>query len=381
MGVGQGEPLPGGALRSTSDLARARYALREQQRREDVRQGRVLQVYLASGMVVALYYMAHVTVLHDPHQRFLAWVALAMAAAFGVTMVLAARGMRSVAGVLAQVIPVVPAVAFSAVFSVEAGYTSLLFVSALGAVVTIQADHTRSRFAVIVIVLASLVVVQVFLGRDHALAPLGPHATAQVATVNREVMTAGLFTLALVLTRGVQTSRRLVEASLAVSELAANTDPLTGLANRRPVWERVSELEHEGKEFALALIDIDHFKRLNDEFGHDCGDESLRHVAEVLATHSRPDDVVGRWGGEEFVMVIPGGAHQAKAASERLRADIAAVAPYCLRADHPITVSIGLAARLEGESALATLRRADAALYVAKDEGRNRVVVAGAASG
>lgn len=369
-------PPVAGAPLATSELTLARRDLRLQQRREQRRQGRVLQTYLLAGVVISAYYMVHFLVLDAPLQRRLAAVALAMGLAFGVSMLIAARGRRGLAGVLAQIIPVVPVIAFSAVFSVEASYTSLLLVSALGAVVTIEPDRTRSRVAVIVVVMSSLLVVQAHFTREHAVAPLGMEATARVATVNRELMTVALFTLALVLTRGVQTSRRLVEASLAASELEANTDPLTGLPNRRPVWERIESLQHEGGLVSLALIDIDHFKQLNDEFGHDCGDESLRHVAEMLATHSRPGDIVGRWGGEEFVMVVEGGPHQARAAAERLRADIAATAPYCMRAVHPITVSIGVATRAQGEPPRTTLRRADAALYAAKDAGRNRVVVA-----
>ncbi len=128
--------------------------------------------------------------------------------------------------------------------------------------------------------------------------------------------------------------------------------------------------------FALAVIDVDHFKRVNDEHGHEVGDAALRHVAGVLRAACRSEDVLGRQGGEEFVVLVDDRqGDDACAIAERLRAAVAA-APLQLGAlSMPITISIGVSAiAAQDRDYDAALRRADQALYAAKAAGRNRVV-------
>ena len=157
----------------------------------------------------------------------------------------------------------------------------------------------------------------------------------------------------------------------------ASTDGLTGVANRRTFETTLStELERAGREgrpLSLAMVDIDHFKRLNDTHGHRVGDEVLVDVAAALRSCLRPFDVVARYGGEEFAVVLPGcSAADALSAGERLRAAIVAARP-----DLGVTASIGVAVfpvdAGDGESLVKT---ADAALYVSKRNGRNRTTVA-----
>ncbi len=171
---------------------------------------------------------------------------------------------------------------------------------------------------------------------------------------------------------------------LAVRE--AVTDALTGLANRRHFDER---LEHEaerarslGSELALVMLDIDDFKRVNDTYGHQTGDEVLRGVAEVLRSTSRDPDTPGRIGGEELAVVLPGaGLDGAEDFAERVRGRIAALSfnPEDPATGGPfsITASLGVAGgRGAGVDAQDLVAAADAALYQAKRAGKNRSVVA-----
>lgn len=165
-------------------------------------------------------------------------------------------------------------------------------------------------------------------------------------------------------------------------ERAVVTDALTGLANRRAVWERLgSDVERartSGQPLSLAVLDIDHFKRINDTHGHPAGDAVIVTAATRMTAVLRAGDFVGRIGGEEFALVMPGTDEAAAAAvCERLRLVLAAE-PVTTGADRtiPITVSTGVASLIGGESGDSLFSRADKALYAAKRAGRNQVKVA-----
>lgn len=157
----------------------------------------------------------------------------------------------------------------------------------------------------------------------------------------------------------------------------ALTDELTGVPNRRAVLSMLpTALQADDMGVAAVLMDIDHFKRINDTFGHATGDRVLRLVAERLKAALQPPEFLGRVGGEEFLVVIPAtDSRRAGARAEVLRnhvsaTDISAVAPEL----GAVTVSIGVAMSRPGDSTSTILQRADAALYRAKASGRNRVV-------
>lgn len=159
---------------------------------------------------------------------------------------------------------------------------------------------------------------------------------------------------------------------------AARTDPLTRLANRRVFDEELGALTHRFQRDAtvssIALIDVDHFKRLNDRWGHPAGDAALRRVADLLRRAVGRRGLVARIGGEEFAVLLPRvGLNDAAALADRIRSAIAA--DQWTVDDHPmgVTVSIGLAAFEQDEDGPRTLRRADQALYAAKHGGRNAV--------
>jgi diguanylate cyclase (GGDEF)-like protein len=168
--------------------------------------------------------------------------------------------------------------------------------------------------------------------------------------------------------------------NLAIAELRAATDSLTGLPNSRAVRDTVKRMAAQAgrtaEPLAAALLDLDHFKQINDTYGHGRGDDVLAAVGAVLREGLRESDFIGRMGGEEFVMLLPAtDLAGAVEAAEKIRKAVAALEiPGVERA---ITISIGIAVIPEhAGDADGVLRAADRALYAAKEGGRNRVEVA-----
>ncbi len=184
--------------------------------------------------------------------------------------------------------------------------------------------------------------------------------------------------------RVAQRTEELEVANQKLATLSA-TDGLTGIANRRRFDERSSEewarAQRNGQPLALLLLDVDQFKAYNDYYGHQAGDGALQQVARVLQEQSRrPSDLAARYGGEEFAVIAADtSSDTALRLAERIRAGIEALAlPHCATARGVITVSMGVAVT---DTAAPTdlkmlLAQADAALYSAKESGRNRVIVA-----
>lgn len=184
----------------------------------------------------------------------------------------------------------------------------------------------------------------------------------------------------------IETSSKHVEslqASVRQATLEAVTDGLTGLANRkhfdRQFAQEVRQANESGAALGLLLLDIDHFKQINDTWGHPVGDQVIRYVAGVIGMDTPDGAIAARYGGEEFALILPrttlaNGEAQAQSICDRTRArtltrkssgDILG----------RVTISVGVAYLRAGESAHALLQRADACLYEAKRSGRNRVVV------
>lgn len=163
--------------------------------------------------------------------------------------------------------------------------------------------------------------------------------------------------------------------AMARSQLQAETDPLTGLLNRRALEDRVRALRLSGGTFAVAMADLDHFKQLNDRHGHDSGDRALRTFSRVVREAVRAEDLVSRYGGEEFVVVLPGlDAGGAVDILERLREQLRQAVDSALVPS--FTVSVGVADSTWSTELDEVLRAADQALLSAKSAGRDRVVVA-----
>lgn len=173
------------------------------------------------------------------------------------------------------------------------------------------------------------------------------------------------------------------ELALSNAELQeySSTDALTGLPNRRYVFDRLKEevgrSNRSGKAFCIAIADADHFKHINDEHGHGCGDEVLKSIAKLMKASTRVSDVVARWGGEEFLFFFPETKLAgARIAVEQLRRRVQEMSVQHDGQHIPVTVTIGLAESSPGENPEVTLRRADEALYEGKRLGRNRTTIA-----
>lgn len=173
-----------------------------------------------------------------------------------------------------------------------------------------------------------------------------------------------------------------LRTSLRVAQHCANTDPLTGLANRRGLDDflraaQIKAMEHD-EALSVMLIDIDHFKKFNDCFGHQFGDQVLRLIASVLKDGLRQADFAARYGGEELVAVLPGANLLAcKDVAERIRLTIGdrqIVRRATGEALAKVTVSIGVAQFLLGETVTELFERCDRALYFAKESGRNQTM-------
>ncbi len=152
---------------------------------------------------------------------------------------------------------------------------------------------------------------------------------------------------------------------------ASNTDTLTGIANRRVAERSLQVFAAGDRRYAVMMIDIDHFKLVNDHHGHDMGDRILQRVAEILTARMRPQDTVARWGGEEFLVI-----------AESVTRDEAAIIAESLRSLVEVgtqevlstTISIGVVHSNVGRGTEQMLKRADEALYAAKNSGRNRAI-------
>jgi diguanylate cyclase (GGDEF)-like protein len=180
----------------------------------------------------------------------------------------------------------------------------------------------------------------------------------------------------------VRTQKHDLRETMTQVEHIVTHDTLTGLFNRRymvdVIQRELSRTERSGVGLGLVLIDLDHFKRINDTYGHQVGDEVLQAFAEIAQSALRETDVIGRWGGEEFIILMPDTepAERAIIGLKRLRDTLADAIVSESRPDLRVDFSAGIAVPMTDETLDGVVERADRALYSAKQQGRARAIVA-----
>ena len=184
------------------------------------------------------------------------------------------------------------------------------------------------------------------------------------------------------LRRDLASSRKKLQAYLEKIQEMALHDDLTGFYNRRHLMELIenehNRSERTGSVFSLAMMDLDKFKNVNDTFGHQAGDDVLITFSNIIRNVLRKTDFCGRYGGEEFLIVLTQtDLQEAKIFADRIRSCVEECLVLNMRSGHKssVTVSIGLAEHLKNEGIDRTISRADEAMYKAKKNGRNRVEV------
>jgi len=161
-------------------------------------------------------------------------------------------------------------------------------------------------------------------------------------------------------------------------EHMAGIDPLTGLLNRRCMEdyleEAMAKAKQKGNLFSLIMGDIDNFKKINDTYGHDCGDQALVHVAEIMKQCVRDGDAICRWGGEEFLILVQGNLETASVVGERIRATVEEESITYHEQEIPFTITFGISTYVPGYRMEKLIQKADERLYVGKQSGKNMVV-------
>ena len=203
---------------------------------------------------------------------------------------------------------------------------------------------------------------------------LDPPADIMDGLTNRTFSIVVILGTALCLNKLSEYERRLLVQSM--------TDSLTGLLNRRSFMDLSSKEEtrarRHGDPFSVLMLDIDHFKKINDTYGHPVGDLAIKALATVCSNALRPHDILARYGGEEFVLTLPHTpAEGARTVAERIREQVQKMEVASDQGPVRFTVSIGVSTYVSGEAFDQIVERADKALYTSKHGGRNRVTVAG----
>lgn len=327
----------------------------------------------ALGAIISLPWVALLALAAWPDTIVPAATHLVMVGLWTVCLCLARSRRHTAAAVIGLGVPTVQFSWLTFVFSMHAGFQLPLIVFAAVAVLVAAGRWRWLSWLVVVVVIAVL-----------ALSAIAPEVRTPVVDVSDTWLTAaavansvatvgGLALLGVFHNRVFAAERRRNQELLAAAEIAARTDSLTELYNRRGIAPIMSAIARED-QYALALVDLDRFKRVNDRLGHGAGDVVLANVARTLVDAIGEAGTVARWGGEEFLVVLPGmTATQAVDHVEAARRHIEEEYGTDGVLEH-VTMSAGVAhaPRLTGKEEV--LRLADAKLYEAKASGRNLVV-------
>lgn len=296
---------------------------------------------------------------------------------------------RGIGGMTRSVIDGLVDIAIVTFIVHRVGSVATMMVSVYMLVVILNTLVVGKRVGVVVAVLTALAYAGIVMSEAVGWLPYAPDAPPETRVVRPNVtqglVFAGLvgsITVLITAVVGVLVhliglrESQLVEANAQLEELSQR-DPLTQLFNRRHLLRRIQDelaWVNRGRPLAVVMIDLDRFKRVNDERGHLQGDALLRKLAQALGTHSRATDVAGRFGGDEFVVLLPDTRPEAAAtAAERLRTAIREVGTE-FDTELPVTASVGVAHARTTDTPAELLRRADEHAYRAKQEGGDQVV-------
>ncbi len=286
-------------------------------------------------------------------------------------------GKQLQAGVLALTVATAQIVYVTSFIGWHVGLQLFLIAAAQLVFMIFTDRQVAARWLFIVIASAGFAVCQFVF--DPALTPYKFPADVESVLFSVNAAALGLMMVMLAALAHVRSgvAQAQARASASHAELLANTDLLTGLANRRPVVEELARLSRAGGgRYSVAIADLDNFKALNDAFGHTCGDNVLAALGHSLGEQLRESDTIGRWGGEEFIFVLPAtDLDDARAMMDRMREAIAGFDIECGRHTHRVTASFGVADAHGDSMAHRVINRADDAMYDAKDAGRNNVQV------
>ena len=329
--------------------------------------------FLILAFVLAVGYTIFFAAFAAADLERMVTVNLGCALGFAAGIVVVRMGRQFLASLIALIVATTQVLLVTRFIGWESGLH--LFLIAGGQVVfMIFTQRQRSfRWLFATVAVAVFLYCQLIVPEAGYGAALPPSTLAVMFPINATLTLGFMYALAAVSHyRGIA-ARHDADENAARAEYLANTDPLTGLANRRPVIERLDRMSASAN-YSVAIADLDHFKALNDTYGHACGDRVLSALGERFRTQLRVTDAVGRWGGEEFIFVMSDlSVDDAVAMMERMRAAIGDHPVPCTGHSHDITISVGVADGVVDQMSYRVIKRADDALYVAKQEGRNRV--------
>lgn len=373
-GIVSGLPQ-GGAPKPTMELSQELRQLFDlTQRPEHIEQldARKYKIMGFVSLFAALTHLCFIPLFFKTGVAELAWLNLGSVALWAASFYYNRRGLHMRAVMLGELEVLVHASVATLLLGTASGFQHhLIAIACMMALATGLNSWTWSLLSVMTFGLYAAL---------HLWAPEAPHPSFPPGALGVfSLWNIIIMALPLVLALGWTRKITLYQEERLIRE--ATLDPLTLLPNRRHTHQVMRRLLHlarasPGYEVALCISDIDHFKAVNDTWGHDEGDRVLQEVAQVLREELRQGDFVARWGGEEFLILLPG--CQAQGAQRRLEQLRRAVSGRCAVGEEarPVTMSFGLATWRRGEEGEALLKRADEALYQAKAGGRDQVALA-----
>jgi diguanylate cyclase (GGDEF)-like protein len=310
---------------------------------------------------------------HWPHLRQPALTSTALLVGWGCALALNSRKYYRSASTVALVLPIAQMTYLAHWFTTASGFHYFLFAGGVLGFLLFRASQWPIRAAFAILCAALFFVAEALWGPDSLHHDFDASATSILLAANVMTTVLLLYVVARFDLHYYEQERLRNAELLDAAQVAAQTDALTEVLNRRGIAPILSSVARRG-DFALALIDLDRFKLINDRLGHGAGDVVLSNAARTLSRSVGDSGIVARWGGEEFLVVIPGlSLEDADALMERTRA--AMEAEYgATESLARVTISVGLAHAPRYAGKEEALRLADANLYEAKSSGRNLVV-------